>query len=368
MVADFEQILKYAVEKEASDIHLTPGLPVSFRIHGKIEYVGEPLDDAYTQNLAINALTPKQQAQLDEFRDVDFSVSSREQFRFRGNAFFAQGGLSFVLRLIPKVIPDFAELGFDEVLMDHFMNLKQGLVLVVGPTGHGKSTTLAAMIQARSNTHSEHIITMEDPVEFMFKSGKSIVHQRDVGKDAASFERGLKAALREDPDVLLVGEMRDLETISAALTAAETGHLVLSTLHTHDTPETINRIIDAFPTAQQGQIRSQLASSLKMVVAQRLLPSVDGKRSLVYEVMTSNYAIKNHIRQGSLHQIQNYMQTDTSGTMNLFDQSLVTRMLEGEVGMETAFEHCRSREQLIHLLELNNVVIPDQFLDAGSEE
>ena len=368
MVADFEQILKYAVEKGASDIHLTPNLPVSFRIHGKIEYVGEPIDYAYTQNLAINALTPKQQAQLDEFRDVDFSVSSREQFRFRGNAFFAQGGLSFVLRLIPKVIPEFSELGFPSVLMEHFMNLKQGLVLVVGPTGHGKSTTLASMIQARSNYHAEHIITMEDPVEFMFKSGKSIVHQRDVGKDAASFERGLKAALREDPDVLLVGEMRDLETISAALTAAETGHLVLSTLHTHDTPETINRIIDAFPTAQQGQVRSQLASSLKMVVAQRLLPSLNGKRSLVYEVMTSNYAIKNHIRQGTLHQIQNYMQTDTSGTMNLFDQSLVNRMLEGAVGMEAAFEHCRSREQLTHLLEVNDVIIPEEFLNADTLE
>lgn len=368
MNASFDQVLQYAIDKGASDIHISPGLAISFRIQGEIEYVGDPVDEAYTQNLGIKLLTPKQQATLDEFRDVDFSVSSKTQFRFRGNAFYVQGGLAFVMRLIPKEIPEFSSLGFPETLLEHFQNLKQGLVLVVGPTGHGKSTTLASMIQARKDAHAEHIITLEDPVEFMFKSGKSIIHQRDVGKDASTFARGLKAALREDPDVLLVGEMRDLETISAALTAAETGHLVLSTLHTHDTPETINRIIDAFPTEQQGQIRSQLSASLQMVIAQRLIRGSNGHRCLVYEVMTTNYAIKNHIRQSSLHQIQNYMQTDTSGTMNLFDQSLAARVLEGAIGFEAAFSNCRSREQLAHLLTLNGVEVPDQFLDLDNEE
>ncbi len=368
MAIDFEQILQYAVDHSASDIHLTPGLPVSFRIHGSIEYVGEPIQKAFTENLMVNILTPKNQAHLDEFRDVDFSVSSKSSYRFRGNAFYSQSGLSFVFRLIPKVIPEFPTLGFPDELLAHFQNLKQGLVLVVGPTGHGKTTTLASLIQARKDAHKEHIITMEDPIEFIFKSGNSIVHQRDVGKDAVSFASGLKAALREDPDVLLVGEMRDLETISAALTAAETGHLVLSTLHTHDTPETINRVIDAFPTAQQGQVRSQLAASLQMVIAQRLLPSLDGKRTLVYEVMTSNIAIKNHIRQGTLHQIQNYMQTDTSGTMNLFDQSLASRVLEGLVSLDTAFSNCRSREQLTHLLELNGVEIPAELMEGEDDE
>ena len=359
MAVPFDQILEYAVNKGASDVHLTPGLPVSFRIQGKIEYFGEPLGEAYTQNMALQILAPAHQAHLDEFRDVDFSVTSKKKFRFRGNAFFSQSGLSFVLRLIPNQIPAFAGLGFPPAILDHFLGLRQGLVLVVGPTGQGKTTTLASLIQARSEAHAEHIITMEDPVEFVLTSQKSIIHQRDIGKDALSFSSGLKSALREDPDVLLVGEMRDLETISAALTAAETGHLVLSTLHTHDTPDTISRIIDAFPIDQQEQVRTQLSASLKMVIAQKLVPSVDGKRSLVYEIMTSNYAIKNHIRQGTLHQIPNYMQTDN---MNLFDQSLAGRVVNGQVDIPTAFEYARSTEQLSSLLTTNGVQLPEEYL------
>lgn len=363
---DFEKILTYAAENNISDIHLTPNIPVFFRLHGELEIVGENLTDAEIQNLAAQILSPKQQAFLQTERTVDFAYTSRSNSRFRGNFYFTREGLALALRLIPNKIPDFAELGLPDLVLDNVMNLKHGLVLLVGPTGHGKSTTLASLIKHRSENSSDHIITMEDPIEFLIKSNQSIVHQRSLGRDVTTFSSGLKSALREDPDVLLVGEMRDLETISAALTAAETGHLVLSTLHTNSAAETINRIIDAFPTDQQAQIRAQLASTLEMVVAQRLLPSLDGKgRTLAYETMVSNYAIKNHIRQGTTYQIANAMQTDGSGNMILFDQSLAKLVMSGKISEEEAYNNAASEDQIKYILELNGYKNNDEALQMA---
>ncbi len=364
---DFEKILAYAVKNEVSDIHLTPNLPVFFRLHGELEIVGENITDGEIQNLAAQILPEKQQMVLQEKRTVDFAYTSRNNNRFRGNFYFTREGLVLALRLIPNRIPDFSELGLPDFVLDNVMQLKNGLVLLVGPTGHGKSTTLASMVKHRSATNSEHIITLEDPIEFLIKSNKSVIHQRSLGRDVVSFSNGLKSALREDPDVLLVGEMRDLDTISAALTAAETGHLVLSTLHTKSAPETINRIIDAFPTDQQSQIRAQLSSALEMVIAQRLLPNKNNDgRVLAYETMTTNYAIKNHIRKGTVYQISNAMQTDGSGNMVLFDQSLAKLIMEQKITEKTAYANAISEDQVKYILEMNNYKYEDDRLEMAN--
>ncbi len=364
---DFEKILAYAVKNDVSDIHLTPNLPVFFRLNGQLEIVGENLSDGEIQKLAAQILPSNQQTVLHEKRTVDFAYTSRNNNRFRGNFYFTREGLVLALRLIPNTIPNFKELGLPSFILENVMQLKNGLVLLVGPTGHGKSTTLASLVKHRSKINSEHIITLEDPIEFLIKSDKSIVHQRSLGRDVISFSNGLKSALREDPDVLLVGEMRDLETISAALTAAETGHLVLATLHTKSAPETINRIIDAFPTDQQAQIRAQLSSALEMVVAQRLLPTVNGDgRVLAYETMTTNYAIKNHIRKGTVYQISNAMQTDGSGNMILFDQSLAKLVIEGKITEDEAYANAISEDQVKYILDLNNHEHEDERLEMAN--
>ncbi|MCK5460462.1 PilT/PilU family type 4a pilus ATPase [Candidatus Gracilibacteria bacterium] len=351
---DLEKILIYAIEKEASDIHISSNLPVFFRINGKMLPFGENLLAGYIYNLSLKILTQKQQSELDENRNIDFVYTSKTKNRFRGNAYYTREGLCISLRMILENIPRFETLGLPKIVLERVMRRNQGLILVVGPTGQGKSTTLASLLRHRSEYFSEHIITLEDPIEFIIKSQKSVVHQRNRGRDVKSFNLGLKSALREDPDVLMVGEMRDLETISLALTAAETGHLVFSTLHTKNAPETIDRIIDVFPSDQQSQIRTQLASTLEMVISQRLLPTLNGKRILAYEILVSNYAIKNHIRQGSTHQISNAMQTDNTGRMVLFDQCLASLVLKGEISLKTALQNAVSEEQVKYILELRS--------------
>jgi len=287
---DLDQILHYAVEKGASDTHISPNRPAYFRISGKINSVGEPIGKSEIDGLIAQILDGKQQAKLEEMRDVDFIYNTSRKNRFRCNAYHTRSGVSLAFRIIPDSIPSFDTTGLPQFVLEHAKSLKKGLILVTGATGSGKSTTLASMIKARADHTSEHFILMEDPIEFILDSEKSIIHQRNLERDVFSFERGLKAALREDPDVLMVGEMRDLETISAALTAAETGHVVFSTLHTNSAAETIHRIIDIFPAERQTQIRAQLASTLSMVVSQRLVESVDGGRVLAYEILMSNYA------------------------------------------------------------------------------
>ncbi len=348
---DLDQILEYAISKGASDIHISPGKPPCFRIAGKIVPVGEPVNSGNIQTLVGQVLDGFQQAKIDEFRDIDFVHTTIKKNRFRGNAYHTRDGISFAFRLIAQNIPAFDTLGLPQFVLDYVMKLNKGLVLVVGPTGHGKSTTLASMIKRRADAKAEHFILLEDPIEFLIDSDTSIVHQRSLARDVHTFERGLKAALREDPDVMMVGEMRDLETITAALTAAETGHVVFSTLHTNSAAETIHRIIDVFPSEKQLQIRSQLASSLALVISQRLLEGADGRRVLAYEVMTSNYAIKNHIRQNSVFQIPNAMQTDNSGRMVLFDQSLAFLVKSGKVAYEVAKDSAHFPDQLDYILE-----------------
>ncbi len=351
MVKNFDQILDYAIEKGASDIHLSPNKPAYLRISGKILTVGEIIQAVDIQNFCAEMLATQQNAKLEEFRDIDFVYTTIRKNRFRGNAYHTRDGLAMAFRQIPEKIPDFAFTGLPRFVLQYMMSLNKGLVLVVGPTGHGKSTTLASMIKHRADNANEHFVLMEDPIEFLIDSDRSIVHQRSLGRDVQGFERGLKAALREDPDVMMVGEMRDLETISAALTAAETGHVVFSTLHTNSAAETIHRIIDAFPAEKQGQIRSQLAATLAMVVSQRLIPAREGGRALAYEILTSNYAIANHIRQNSIFQIPNAMQTDGTGRMVLFDQSLAELVINDRVDYKVAAQNANSVEQLDYILE-----------------
>jgi len=359
---NLDQILNYAVTKGASDTHISPGRPAYFRISGKIFAVGDKIPKTDIETLIGQILNGKQKAKFEELRDVDFVYNTAEKHRFRCNAYHTRDGISLAFRLIPQTIPEFDSTGLPMFIKEHAQHLKKGIILVTGATGHGKSTSLASLIKNRADHHAEHFILLEDPIEFIIDSDKSIIHQRNLERDVYSFERGLKAALREDPDVLMVGEMRDLETISSALTAAETGHVVFSTLHTNGAAETIHRIIDVFPAERQVQIRSQLASTLSMVVCQRLVEAVDGGRVLAYEVLVSNYAVSNHIRQNTVFQIPNAMQTDDSGHMVLFDQSLAHLAITGKITYETAKINSTSEDQLNYILESSGYTIP------GSEE
>lgn len=303
-------LLEMAVDNNASDLHLTVGVPPVMRIYGKLVFSEmERLTPESTKNLAAEILSQEQLSLLEEEGQVDLSLSLAHIGRFRINVFKQRGSVGLAIRLIPYKIPPFEELNLPPVIRT-LAEKESGFILVTGPAGSGKSTTLAAMIDIINSQRSCHIITLEDPIEFLHSHKKSIVNQREIKTDSQSFSAALRAALRQDPDVILVGEMRDLETISIALTAAETGHLVLSTLHTKSAPQSIDRIIDVFPPHQQQQVRIQLANTLVGVVSQRLLPRVD-KQGLIpaVEVMISTPAIKNLIREGKTHQIYSSIQT-----------------------------------------------------------
>ncbi len=350
---DFEKIVDLAVQNGSSDIHMTPGLPVSYRINGEIKSSEtEKLTPEQIQKIILPFLTNRQKKEIQELRQTDFLAKTSKNIRLRGNAFFQNKGLSAIFRIIPQEIRELFSLGFPEFVYEEILKMKKGLVLIVGSTGQGKSTTLASIIQKRANNLAEHILTIEDPIEYIIPSNKSIVQQREVYRDVMNFSDGIRAALREDPDVVMVGEMRDLETISAALTLAETGHLVFGTLHTNNGPETIHRIIDVFPSDKQDQIRAQLASTLSMVISQQLIPTADGKgRTLAYEILTSNYAIKNHIRQNKIFQIPNVLQTDSSGTMVLMEQSLAGLVSMGKITKEVASQYTDDPDQLKSMIE-----------------
>ena len=351
---DFEKVLNYAVENNISDIHISPNLPIFFRLYGELEFVGSKIAPNDIQLISQQILSLDQQEQLLVKKSVDFAHTSKAKHRFRGNFYRTRKGLTLALRLIPDVIPEFETLGLPLSVLKDIMGLQNGLVLIVGATGHGKSTTLASVIKHRATKKAEHIITLEDPIEFLIDSDQSVIHQRALGDDIISFGHGLESALREDPDVLLVGEMRDLDTITAALAAAETGHIVFSTLHTNNAPETINRIIDAFPVDKQSQIRTQLATTLRMVVSQKLLPQANGKgRVLAYELMKVNYAIKNHIRRNSVHQINNAIQITDDAGMVLFDHSLAELLISGKITEKVAFNNAVSVGQIKSLLALH---------------
>ena len=301
------------VARDASDLHVTVGTPPVIRVRGEIERVDEygPLTPEDTQELLYRILSSEQQKNLEIKRQLDFSHSIPGLARFRVNVYFQRESIGAAFRLIPAEIKTLEELGLPATL-HQLAEKPRGLVLVTGPTGSGKSTTLAAIIDEINRNRSEHILTIEDPIEFLHRHKRCIVNQREIGPDAVSFGEALRAALRQDPDVILVGEMRDLETISTALTAAETGHLVFGTLHTQSAPSTIDRIIDVFPAEQQEQIRIQIASSLQGVVTQALLPTADGMgRVPALEVLLPDDAVRNLIRQGKVEQVYSVMQTNT---------------------------------------------------------
>src|SRR6266481_3954464 len=324
-VNSIDELLEHMVARDASDLHVTVGTPPVIRVRGEVERVDEyaPLSPEETQELLYRILSSEQQKNLEIKRQLDFSHSIPGLARFRVNVYFQRESIGAAFRLIPAEIKTLEELGIPATL-HQLAEKPRGLVLVTGPTGSGKSTTLAAIIDEINRKRSEHILTVEDPIEFVHKHKKCIVNQREIGPDAISFAEALKAALRQDPDVILVGEMRDLETISTALTAAETGHLVFGTLHTQSAPSTIDRIIDVFPAAQQDQARMQLANTLQGIVTQTLLPKQDGSgRVVALEILFLDDAIRNLIRQGKIEQVYSYMQTGTRRGMQTMEQSLL---------------------------------------------
>jgi twitching motility protein PilT len=341
------------VARDASDLHVTVGTPPAIRVRGEVERLEEyaPLTPEDTQQILYRILSSEQQKHFELKRQLDFSHSIPGLARFRVNIYFQRESIGAAFRLIPAELKTLEELGIPSTL--HLLAEKpRGLVLVTGPTGSGKSTTLAALIDEINRNRSEHILTIEDPIEFLHRHKRCIVNQREIGPDATSFGEALRAALRQDPDVILVGEMRDLETISTALTAAETGHLVFGTLHTQSAPSTIDRIIDVFPAEQQEQIRIQIASSLQGVITQALLPTSDGMgRVPALEVLLPDDAVRNLIRQGKVEQVYSVMQTNTSRGMQTMEQSLADLVQRRVVDFQVALTRSSRPQQLIGLLE-----------------
>jgi len=362
-----DHLLEQMVAHNASDLHVTAGTPPAVRRRGELTALDgfEVLTPDDTQALLYGMLSTEQQKQLELNRQIDLAHSVPGMARFRVNVYFQRGSLGGAFRLIPSDLLTLEELGLPEAL--HELGRKaRGLVLVTGPTGSGKSTTLAAVIDEINRTRSEHILTIEDPIEFLHHHKRCIVNQRQIGTDAADFAQGLRAALRQDPDVILVGEMRDLETIATALTAAETGHLVFGTLHTQTAPSTIDRIIDVFPPSQQQQVRVQLATTLQGVVTQTLVPTADGQgRVPATEVLLPDDAVRNLIRQGKVEQVYSIMQTSSSRGMQTMEQSLAELVLRGVISLDAALTRTTRNEQLIGVLERAGYEQPEPLAAGG---
>jgi twitching motility protein PilT len=352
MSFDFSDVLRDMVKVRASDVHLTPGFPPAMRDKGKIVPMEgyEPLTTQDAREVVYSILNDDQRKRFEVNKQLDFAYAIPGVARFRVNCFFQRGSISAAFRLVPQDIPALDSLGVPQVLRD-LTAKPRGFVLVTGPTGSGKSTTLAAMIDVINVEHQDHILTIEDPIEFLHKHKRSIVNQREIGSDAENFSLGLRAALREDPDVILVGEMRDLETISTALTAAETGHLVFATLHTQSTSQTVDRIIDVFPPEQQGQVRSQLSIALQGIVTQQLLPTADGMgRVVATEVLVPTPAVRNLIREGKTHQIYAALQTSGAVGMQTMDADLARLVRMGKITRSIAQQRAAVPEELARLL------------------
>lgn len=348
---NIHDVLQQLIAQGGSDLHLLVGLAPVLRVKGVLSaLVGAPqLNTEQIESLILPLMTQEQQEFVKVNKELDFAYQYQDVARFRVNVYHAQGQLAAALRLIPNVIRSIDELMLPPILHE-FTKYKQGLVLVTGPTGEGKSTTLAAIIEEINTQRSEHILTIEDPIEFIYHPKKSIISQRELNHDTQSWEMALRSALREDPNVVLVGEMRDYETIAAAITVAETGHLVFATLHTASAAQTVDRIIDVFPAHQQGQVRQQLSGSLNAVISQRLLPSIGGDRIAAMEVMLANSAVRNLIREAKTHQLDNVIQTSSGSGMILMEYSLQSLIAKGMITTDTARRYAFRSEELERLL------------------
>ncbi len=346
-----DEMLKAANERGASDLHITVGVPPKIRIDGELTDIDdERIMPADAENLIMPIIPDHARKQLVEMGESDFSYAVAGVGRYRVNAFRQRGSYACVIRIVGTRIPSPQELGLPESVVA-LTELKRGLVIVTGPTGSGKSTTLASLVDVINSTQNVNVITLEDPIEYLHRHNKAIVNQREIGVDSFSYTSALRAALREDPDVIMVGEMRDLDTISTAITAAETGHLVLSTLHTTGAANTIDRIIDVFPPHQQQQIRIQLAGVLESVISQQLLPKVFGGRVAAFEVMHTNTAIKNLIRESKTHQIDNIIQTNRKLGMMMMDDAIMELYMRGEISKETALEYAQDQQNMKRKLQ-----------------
>lgn len=353
---DINELLTISVSKQASDLHLTVGVPPTLRIDGNIFPLGgyASLTVTDTEKLIVSMLKEQQNYAFQQKGELDFSYSIAGIGRFRVNAFRQRGSMAAAIRTISPKIMTLEELGMPMVLRELAFK-PRGIVLVTGPTGSGKSTTLAAMIDLINREKESHIITLEDPIEYLHSHKKSIVNQREIGLDSQSFASALRASLRQDPDVILVGEMRDMETISTAITAAETGHLVFATLHTADAVQTIDRIIDVFPSYQQQQVRIQLSMSLQGIISQQLLPRVGAPgRVAVVEIMVANPAIRNLIREGKTPQIYSIMQTGAQLGMQTMDGALRALYLQGTISYEEALAHAADLDNLSRMLKMDS--------------
>ena len=356
-----DDLLETMVALGASDLHLAVGSHPVIRLNGSLERLEQfprlSADD--TQRLLYRILSTEQQKHLEINRQIDVSYSIPGLARFRVNVYFQRESLGGAFRMIPAELKTLEDLGLPTQLRE-LSKKPRGLVLVTGPTGSGKSTTLAAVVDEINRTRDDHIMTIEDPIEFLHRHKRCIVNQREIGPDAVSFADALRGALRQDPDVILLGEMRDLETISTAITAAETGHLVFATLHTQDAPSTIDRLIDVFPAAQQEQIRVQLAATIQGIVTQTLLPTVDGKgRVAALEILLPDDAVRNLIRQAKVEQIYSVMQTNTGRGMQTLEQALVDLITRGIITQEVAMSRSSRPDQLLGLLQRNGLATPD---------
>ncbi len=350
--SQLEELLELVGKHNASDLHLSVGRYPTLRIDGYLNNLTKYpiLTGEATKGLINILLSDEQKEKLSKFKEIDFSYNFKEKARFRVNIFNQRGYLSAALRFFPSKIKTIKELNLPPIV-GRFASYSQGFFLVVGPSGHGKSTTLAALVDYINHNYTKHIITIEDPIENIFQQDKSIIGQREIGSDTRSFERALRSVFRQDPDVIMVGEMRDLETISTALTAAETGHLVLATLHTNSAAQTIDRIIDSFPAESKNQVKTQLASTLLGVVSQRLIPRINGGRVPAVEVMMVNPAVRNLIREGKIYQIDLVIETGIEEGMITLNRSLADLVHKGEISLENAEIYSLNSSDLKMLLQ-----------------
>lgn len=350
---EISQLLEYTVNNKASDLHLLVGIAPMVRMDGILSEVPgtQPLSDQDVDAHISAVLPPEQKQLLLVNKEADFSFSFADKARFRVNAYYERGHMAVALRYLPVTIPEIEDLHLPK-LATTLTTLKQGFVLVVGPTGHGKSTTIAALINRINKERPVHILTIEDPIEFVFPKSKAVVSQREMHLDTHSWDLALRSALREDPDVVFIGEMRDYETIAAALTIAETGHLVFATLHTNNAAQTVDRIVDVFPEEAKSQARLQLSNTLEAVISQRLLPKIDGGRVPAVEVLVSTSAVKNVVREGKSHLIDNIIQTSAEVGMQTLEGSLAQLVKNGDISLNTAKEYAIRPDDLLRLVRV----------------